>query len=653
MQTPQQIPPAGLALGPASILIVEDEAIVALDLRLQLQELGYRVVGVADSGEAAIDSVNRYLPNLVLMDVRLQGPMDGIAAAAVIGRQHHIPLIFLTSHSDADTVQRAARTAPYGYLTKPYQIKELRAGIEVALTKARMERQLREADGWFAQTLRCVSDGVVVTYADGRVRFINPAAEALTGWALEDATGRPVDEVVQVRPAAPAPRPWGSALDLVNEVARTGRPAAQSHGVVIAARDQPDRPVDIAAGPVQEDNGKRLGAVLVLRDARPRIEQEAQLRASEALFRNAFDHAPLGMALVSFSGEFMLVNDALCSLLGLPRDELQRSHQDALTLPADQAHERQRLQELAGAGGGLVQYEKRYLRGGGQPPVWALVSVSNIQAGDQPACHLFQVHDLSDQKAAAEHLAALANERLRREASELANTAKSEFLSRVSHEMRTPLNAVMGFASLLQMQKSSPSGAIVQQYAGHIHAAGQHLLGLVTDLLDLNLVAQGKLRLETRPVALATTLDEALRLVRFDADALGVLLDLHLAAPISVLAEPQRLRQVLVNLLSNAIKYNRPGGKVRLSASALNPTTAQLVVQDDGIGMTPEQQQRLFQPFERLGAERTKTPGTGLGLVIARGLVQQMAGQLLLTSEPRVGTTVTFTLPLAPGLAAG
>ena len=239
----------------STILIVEDEAIVALDLRLQLQELGYQVVGVAASGEQALALAERLSPQLVLMDVRLQGPMDGIATAQALQSRHRMPLIYLTSHSDTDTVQRAARTGPYGYLTKPYQIKELRAGIEVALTKARMERQLREADGWFAHTLRCVSDGVVVTEADGRVRFINPAAETLTGWALDDATGRAVDEVVAVQASQPDQRAWASARALVAEVQHTGRPAPQDHGVAVMARHHGQRLLDIAAGPVTDDKG--------------------------------------------------------------------------------------------------------------------------------------------------------------------------------------------------------------------------------------------------------------------------------------------------------------------------------------------------------------------------------------------------------------
>jgi CheY-like chemotaxis protein len=121
-----------------TVLIVEDEAIVALDLKLQLQELGYDVIGITASGEAAVAAVQARTPDVILMDVRLQGRLDGIEAAQAIRSTHDVPVIFLTSHSDDATVQRAAHTAAYGYLTKPYQIKELRAGIEVALTKSRI-----------------------------------------------------------------------------------------------------------------------------------------------------------------------------------------------------------------------------------------------------------------------------------------------------------------------------------------------------------------------------------------------------------------------------------------------------------------------------------------------------------------------------------
>jgi PAS domain S-box-containing protein len=628
-----------------SILIVEDEGIVALDLKLQLQDLGYGVVGVASSAAEAVAAVRRHRPSLVLMDVRLQGVGDGIDAAERINRELPTPLIFLTSHSDAETVQRAARTAPYGYLTKPYQLKELRAGIEVALTKARLESQLREADRWFASTLQCVADGVVVTDLQARIRFMNPAAESMTGWASEEATGRRVDEVVRLQ--QDAAEPAHAAVELVQSVIAEGRPRPVAHGCRLQRREGADKLIDRTAGPVSGDDGQRLGAVLVLRDAGERLAHEALLRTSEERFRSAFDHAPLGMALVSFDGGFIQVNDALCRLLGLERDQLQRSNQTKLTVEADREHEALRLQELAAGPARVVQYEKRYLRPAPAEPLWTLVSVSRLSDGPNAACHLYQVHDLSEQKQAAEHLAELAQERMRREASELASASKSQFLSRVSHEMRTPLNAVIGFAQLLQMGTGTLEPRQLRLYVDHIRSAGEHLLGLVTDLLDLNRAAQGALRMDLQPTPLGHAVLEACALLEGLAATHGITLETSIPEGVQVVADPQRLRQVLLNLGSNAIKYNRQGGRVQVAARSDADGTVTLTVRDTGIGMTAEQLQRLFQPFERLGAERTQVQGTGLGLVICRGLVSEMGGSLMVTSEVRAGTTATLTLRAA------
>ena len=637
-----------------SILIVEDEAIVALELRHELQDLGYTVAGVVASGEQALAAVAKQVPQLILMDVRLQGPVDGIAAAESIRQRHDVPVIFLTAHSDDDTVKRAARTGPYGYLTKPYQNRELRAGIEVALTKSRMERQLREADRWFAHTLRCVSDGVVVTDLQARVRFLNPAAEQLTGWTLEAASGRDIDELVCVR-AADAPGAPGKApaqcAELIRSVLREGRPAPVLHAVTLHRRDGTDCVVDQTASPVDDDAGHRLGAVLVLRDAAPRMVQEALLRASEERFRSAFDFAPLGMALVSFGGEFIQVNDAMCRLLGGTREVLCSQGHLALTPDGERDHEAQRLHELDLQPAEVVQFEKRYRRLDGGEPVCTLVSVSLLHDADVATCHLYQVHDLTEQKRSAAQLAALAHERMRREASDLASTAKSEFLTRVSHEMRTPLNAVLGFAQLLQLQKAKLDVAQMQTYAGHIRAAGQHLLALVTDLLDLNRVAQGTLKLTLAPVHLAAVVQEALTLLQTAAAEHGIALDVQVPADLIVSADPLRLRQVLLNVGSNALKYSLQGGSVSFTAGPGEPGHVELVVQDRGMGMTAEQLGRLFQPFERLGAERTKIPGTGLGLVIARSMVIEMGGTLSVQSLPRQGTTVTLQLRQAEPLS--
>jgi signal transduction histidine kinase len=168
---------------------------------------------------------------------------------------------------------------------------------------------------------------------------------------------------------------------------------------------------------------------------------------------------------------------------------------------------------------------------------------------------------------------------------------------------------------------------------------------LVTDLLDLNQAVQGTLRLDSAPVLLSTAVEETLVLLRGQAAVHGIELDADVPA-FRVMADARRLRQVLLNIGSNAIKYNRQGGVVRWRAIEANGMVA-LQIEDHGIGMTAEQLDRLFQPFDRLGAERTKIPGTGLGLVISRSLVEEMGGTLTVQSTSRSGTTVTVSLPSA------
>ena len=641
-----------------SILIVEDEAIVALDLKLQLQDLGYDVCGVAATGERALELIAQTRPDLIMMDVHLQGRMDGIDVAEAVRSAQGIPVIFLTSHSDDETVQRAARAAAYGYLTKPYQLRELRAGIEVALTKAGMERRLRAADRWFTHTLQCVADGVIAVDLQASVRFLNPAAERLTGWTTDEARGRTVAEVVHFAPMAPeadtgggpATPPCGEPpAGVVRWVLQQGRAAPVAYGCEQIGRDGRASRVDATAGPINGDAGERLGAVLVLRDATERIEREAQLRASEERFRGAFDAAPLGMALISLGGEIMQANNALCRLLGGSLKEVKAQSRRALTPEADRDHEAARLRELLGTPKAVVQFETRFVHLGGAEPVWTLVSASLMHDAGLPTCYLYQVHDLTAQRQVAAQLAELVDERIQREAVDLANKARSEFLSRVSHEMRTPLNAVIGFAQLLQMQPGLAPDQI-DTFARHIRLAGEHLLVLVTDLLELDRSAHGKLQLTREPLVLRTVVDEASQLLNGLAAAHAIGFDVQVPADLQVVADRTRLRQVVLNLGSNAIKYNRSGGTVRISAAAIGAGRVELRVEDTGIGMTPGQLQRLFQPFERLGRETSGIPGTGIGLVIAHSLVADMGGTLRLTSAEGTGTVATVELPAAAAL---
>ena len=225
--------------------------------------------------------------------------------------------------------------------------------------------------------------------------------------------------------------------------------------------------------------------------------------------------------------------------------------------------------------------------------------------------------------------------------------AKSQFLSRMSHELRTPLNAVLGFTQLLQLeaQQLPPNGTRAERLE-HIRAAGEHLLTLIDDVLDLSSLQAGTLKLDLQAVTIAAAVGQALPLVAELAGTLQVVVHRG-AIDGTVRADPTRLRQVLLNLLTNAIKYNRAGGQVIVDA-AVDAGLVRLRVRDTGRGLRPEQLDQLFEPFNRLGAEADGIEGSGIGLTIVKVLVEGMGGQVSVSSVPERGSVFEVTLPLVP-----
>ncbi|KAB7765194.1 hybrid sensor histidine kinase/response regulator [Xanthomonas maliensis] len=243
---------------------------------------------------------------------------------------------------------------------------------------------------------------------------------------------------------------------------------------------------------------------------------------------------------------------------------------------------------------------------------------------------------------ASELLAARAAEaQLARREAETANHAKTEFLSRSSHELRTPLNAILGYAQVLELDLPEPAH---RRHLQHILGAGRHLLGLITELLDIARIEADQLDLSPEPIQVQAAVQEALALVAPDATSRGIgLLPPSIDGPLTVRADAQRLRQVLLNLLSNAVKFNRAGGQVQVSARR-EDAQVRLVVADQGAGLTETQIERLFTPFERLGAERSAVEGTGLGLALSKRLIEAMGGRIGVDSS-REGARFWIALP--------
>jgi PAS domain S-box-containing protein len=311
----------------SKILIVEDEGIIAMDIRRQLEGFGYEVVATAFSGGQAITLANEHKPDLVMMDIVLKGDMDGINAAQAITESLHIPVIFLTAYSDPATLLRAKATGAYGYLIKPFRPDELHASIEVALYKHQLERKLKESEQWFGKTLHCISDAVIATDTEGRIRFMNPVAEAATEQRLEQAKGTHISELMTLMTES-------NRNVIENPVLRTLRSLEVTDldcATLLVGQSGFEFPVDDGAAPILDDDGTLLGAVMVFRDITARRQMENLLRESEERFHSSFELAAIGMALVSLDGRFLQVNNSLCEIFGYTKDELLSTNLKMLT----------------------------------------------------------------------------------------------------------------------------------------------------------------------------------------------------------------------------------------------------------------------------------------------------------------------------------
>ncbi|MFO0727639.1 MAG: response regulator [Myxococcota bacterium] len=314
------------------VLIVEDERIIAKDIAQTLEGMGYQVAAIAASAEEAVAQAESGAPDVILMDIRIQGPRDGIVAAGVIRERLRIPVVFMTAHADDATLDRAKRTEPYGYLVKPVKSAELRSAIEVSLYRHQMERRLRERERWFATTLGSLADGVIAVDLEGKVTFMNPAAERLTQIRLEAAAGRPISEVVQLAGASPP------VLEQLELALRERRTSAVREAELRLAVDR-SLLVSNNAAPVLDEE-QLLGAVIVLRDITENRALERKLEETARL-------ASLGTMAAGVAHEINNPLSALSANASFVLDEILRLDRETGSLSETVAAQREILASTA------------------------------------------------------------------------------------------------------------------------------------------------------------------------------------------------------------------------------------------------------------------------------------------------------------------
>ncbi len=366
-------------------------------------------------------------------------------------------------------------------------------------------------------------------------------------------------------------------------------------------------------------------------------ERERALRENEERLRLIIDGVKdYGIFALDTAGHVTSWNAGAERIKGYTEEEILGQHFSVFYLPQEcPQHPAMALAE-ATRNGDYMEEGWRCRQDGTR--FWASVVIT-AQFDATGALRGFSkiTRDITDRRAAEIALGTA------REEAERASRAKSEFLSRMSHELRTPLNAILGFAQLLDMD--APSGQKAQ--IGHILRAGQHLLTLINEVLDIAKIEAGRLPLNIESIPLAITLHEALTLVSPMASDAGIQLKPvpALAADLGIVADRQRLTQVLLNLLSNAIKYNRPQGQVSIEVE-VEPPHLRVSVCDTGNGIALDSQGQLFKPFERLGAD-PNVEGSGLGLALSKSLLEMMQGSLNVQSQVGSGSRFTLALPYA------
>ena len=265
------------------ILIVEDEAIVAESLKDQLMNLGYQVCGTAANGEDAIRIMENSDPDLVMMDIMLEGSMDGVEVASRIREKSEIPVIFLTAYSDNETLQRAKITEPFGYLIKPYKERDLHTNIEVSLYRHRMEQRVKEHERWLELILNNISDGVITVGLDGSVTSMSPVAVEMLGWSENTAQGHDLKEIMQLEETSKYP----IVPDLIDQALDGENVACLiDEDPVLISRDGHRIMIDAAAAPIFNEFEEITGAVLTIRNVSSRKKVEMELREARSLLTN-------------------------------------------------------------------------------------------------------------------------------------------------------------------------------------------------------------------------------------------------------------------------------------------------------------------------------------------------------------------------------
>jgi len=645
------------------IMVVEDETIVGIDLINILVKLNYKVIDLIRTGEEAIKKSSEEKPDLILMDIMLNGKINGIEAAEQIKNIINIPIVYLTAYADSTTLENAKITEPSGYLLKPFDERTLLSTIETALYKHKIETRLKESEERYRSLVE-LSPIAIGIYLDDKVVYANPAGVKLFGASsTKELLGKTINNFIHpdfldiVKKRIDLTIKRGHSVEIPEvKLIRLDRKIIDVEIVIIPSWYQGKSAIQIVLRDITEEKRKAQ-----VQQSSLRIIQSVNLTNSLGEFYENLHHIlkdyihidNLYIALHDennkltfpyFKDEFILANEVddfdIALIKKIIKDRksvlLKRSQVEDFASSNDYKFYGTNLQSLL-----AVPFEIHNLTG-----LLLVKEYYNEDAQTEKEMELLEQLSYSISRSIERKM--LEEERkLYTEKLKELNSTKDQFFSIISHDLRSPFDSILGFTEILKNEYNELSDNEIKLFIDSLFQSSRHIYSLLNNLLQFSRFQLGKMEFDPQNLPLYNIVEKNIEILKGNALKKQINLINKVKAGFVVYADKEMLNSIILNLVTNAIKFTGRGGDVIIS-SVNNDKFVEVSVVDTGIGMDKKTLVDLFKLDVKKSTPGTENEsGTGLGLMLTKEFVENNGGKIAVKSSPNKGTCFSFTLPLA------